>query len=250
MAAIARTVSLTARSSAVQGKQVRSASRTAAPKAARVVAVTAASRPVWFPGSPPAEHLDGSAPGDYGFDPLGFSADPEMAKWMAQAELMHCRWAMLGAAGILLPNAATAAGAGDLPLWTEAGEVVNGSISNGLTLFWMQMILMNWAEVRRWMDMKNPGSVNADPIFGEQFSCTGTEVGYPGGKWFNPFNMCTTEEQMAIMKTREIKNGRLAMVAMVGFATQAFATGTGPVENWLAHISDPSHTTLFQTLGQ
>ena len=59
--------------SAVQGKQVRSASRTAAPKAARVVAVTAASRPVWFPGSPPAEHLDGSAPGDYGFDPLGLS---------------------------------------------------------------------------------------------------------------------------------------------------------------------------------
>ena len=80
---------------------------------------------------------------------------------MSQAELMHCRWAMLGVAGILLPNIATVAGAGDLPLWTEAGEIVNGKISNGLTLFWMQMILMNWVEVRRWMDFKNPGSVNA-----------------------------------------------------------------------------------------
>jgi len=233
----------------VQGKQVRSASRTAAPKSARVVAVTASARPVWFPGNPGAAHLDGSAPGDYGFDPLGLSADPEMAKWMSQAELMHCRWAMLGAAGILLPNAATVAGAGDLPLWFEAGEKVNGAISNGLTLFWMQMILMNWVEVRRWMDMKNPGSVSSDPIFGEQFTCPGEEVGYPGGKWFNPFNMCSTPEQMAIMKTREIKNGRLAMVAMVGFATQSFVTGTGPVENWVAHISDPSHTTIFQSMG-
>ena len=35
-----------------------------------------------------------------------------------------------------------------------------------------------------------------DPIFGEQFSCTGTEVGYPGGKWFNPFNMASTPEQV------------------------------------------------------
>jgi hypothetical protein len=52
------------------------------------------------------------------------------------------------------------AGAGDFPLWFEAGEKLNGTIASGLTLFWMQMILMNWVEVRRWMDMKNPGSVN------------------------------------------------------------------------------------------
>jgi len=234
--------------SVVQGKQVRSAARSAAPRSARVVAVTAAARPVWFPGNPGAAHLDGSAPADYGFDPLGISADPEMAKWMTQAELMHCRWAMMGTAGILLPEAATLAGAGDLPVWFEAGSAVNGDISNGLTLFWMQMILMNWVEVRRWMDMKNPGSVNQDPIF-ERFSCPGTEVGYPGGKLFNPFNMGATPDQMSLLKTKEIKNGRLAMVAMVGFATQSFVTGTGPVANWLAHVADPSHTTIFQSMG-
>ncbi|XP_050261158.1 photosystem I chlorophyll a/b-binding protein 6, chloroplastic-like [Quercus robur] len=28
-------------------------------------------RPLWFPGSSPPEWLDGSLPGDFGFDPLG-----------------------------------------------------------------------------------------------------------------------------------------------------------------------------------
>lgn len=28
-------------------------------------------RPIWFPGSTPPEWLDGSLPGDFGFDPLG-----------------------------------------------------------------------------------------------------------------------------------------------------------------------------------
>lgn len=33
---------------------------------ARFVAVSAADRQVWFPGNPPAPHLDGSMAGDYG----------------------------------------------------------------------------------------------------------------------------------------------------------------------------------------
>ena len=33
--------------------------------------------------------------------------------------------------------------------------------------------------------------MSQDPIF-PQFSVTGTEVGYPGGKWFNPFSMAAT----------------------------------------------------------
>jgi len=246
MAAVSRTFSLTARTSAVQGKQVRSAARTVAPQAARgVVQVT--SKAVWFPGNPGAAHLDGTLPGDYGFDPLGLGADPDMLKWFQQAELMHCRWAMMGTAGILLPEMATLGGAGDLPVWFEAGEALNGNTTaSGLTLFWMQMILMNWVEVRRWMDMKNPGSVNQDPIHPyPEFSCTGTEVGYPGGRWFNPFSMGATEEKMAEYKTKEIKNGRLAMLAMVGFATQAFVTGQGPVANLLAHVADPAGNTFF-----
>jgi len=44
-----------------------------------------------FPGNDPAPGLDGSLPGDYGFDPIGFIQDEESKKWYQQAELIHCR---------------------------------------------------------------------------------------------------------------------------------------------------------------
>jgi light-harvesting complex I chlorophyll a/b binding protein 3 len=54
-------------------------------------------------------YLDGSLPADYGFDPLGL-LDPEgpggfiNPAWLEYSEVIHCRWAMLGAAGILTPE--------------------------------------------------------------------------------------------------------------------------------------------------
>ncbi len=83
-----------------------------------------------------------------------------------------------------------------------------------------------------------------DPIFKEN-KVTGTEVGYPGGRLFDPFNFAANPEAFATNKVKEIKNGRLAMVAMAGFFTQAFVTGDGPVGNLLTHISDPGHNNFF-----
>merc|ERR1711998_356172 len=59
---------------------------------------------------------------------------------------------------------------------------------------------------------------------------------YPGGS-FDPMGM--SKGDLDTLKLKEIKNGRLAMVAVFGMYMQASVTGTGPVANWLAHLADP-----------
>ncbi|KAK3025511.1 hypothetical protein RJ639_042046, partial [Escallonia herrerae] len=68
-----------------------------------------ADRPLWFASKQSLSYLDGSLPGDYGFDPLGLS-DPEGTggfiepKWLAYGEVINGRFAMLGAAGAIAPE--------------------------------------------------------------------------------------------------------------------------------------------------
>lgn len=47
----------------------------------QAVVARAAARPTWCPGYDTPAHLDGSLPGDYGFDPLGLGAEPDALKW-------------------------------------------------------------------------------------------------------------------------------------------------------------------------
>lgn len=205
-----------------------------------------AVREVWYPGVPAPEHLDGSMVGDNGFDPLGLGTDPATLSWYRQAELQHCRWAMLGVVGVLVPEILDKLGVGDFPEWNEAGKSEQ-FVSIFPTLVASQVALMGWAEFRRWMDINNPGSMNQDPIFKDN-KVTGTDVGYPGGLWFDPMGFAKNdmgEEKMRDIRAKEIANGRLAMVACLGFAVQTFVTGKGPLDNWLDHLADPSGTTIF-----
>ena len=148
---------------------------------------------------------------------------------------------MLGAAGVMVPELLTKAGVADLPTWAEAGKAEY--FTDPVTLVLVQFILFNWVEVLRWKDMKNPGSVHEvrtccrlarlaaltplrsqDPIF-KGNKVTGTEVGYPGGRFFDPLNFAADPKSFEVNKLKELKNGRLAMVAMAGFFVQAFVTG-------------------------
>lgn len=54
-----------------------------------------------------------------------------------------------------------------------------------------------------------------------------------GGLLFDPLNLSGDAERYEQMRVREVKNGRLAMVAFLGFAAQAAVTRQGPVENLL-----------------
>ena len=48
-----------------------------------------------------------------------------------------------------------------------------------------------------------------DPIF-KGNKVTGTEVGYPGGRWFDPFNFAASPKAYAENKARVVQHQRLA----------------------------------------
>jgi hypothetical protein len=57
------------------------ASRPPPPQTLLSPQAASANRPSWFPGSQFPAHLDGSLPGDHGFDPFSLGKDPAKLNW-------------------------------------------------------------------------------------------------------------------------------------------------------------------------
>lgn len=220
----------------------RSVQVAAAPLSSPQVLKIEAKKGEWLPGLASPPYLNGSLAGDNGFDPLGLAEDPAALNWYVQAELQNGRWAMLGVAGMLIPEVLTKIGLINAPLWYDAGKVEYFAPAS--TLFVIEFILFHYVEIRRWQDIKYPGSVSQDPFF-KNYKLPPGEVGYPGGI-FNPLNFPASLEY----KEKEIANGRLAMLAFLGMLVQSKLTGAGPFENLLTHLADPWHTTIVQTLSK
>ncbi|XP_044361876.1 photosystem I chlorophyll a/b-binding protein 5, chloroplastic [Triticum aestivum] len=108
---------------------------------ARFAVRATAERATWLSGLDLPAYLDGTLPGDYGFDPLGLGEQPEDLKWYIQAELVHCRFAMAGVAGILGTDLIHVSGIGNLPVWFEAGAV-KFDFANTTAFFFVQLLLM------------------------------------------------------------------------------------------------------------
>jgi hypothetical protein len=159
------------------------------------------------------EWLTGEIPGDRGFDPLGLGKDPKSLERNRIAEVFHGRLAMLAFAGALVPELQGKAA------WFEATGP-QGSDPIVVTTFLLAAIVaFTPLELFRY-----------NAAFGWEKNGA-KDPNYPG---FDPFGLASEET-----KTKEVKNGRLAMVAILGFAIQAQLTGSSPLENAAAHYADP-----------
>lgn len=146
--------------------------------------------------------------GDVGFDPLNFSGYMEM-NWLREAEIKHGRASMLATLGFVMQQYITLPGYEHVDDSNLAPSVVGASAMLQI-VFWMG-VLEFWT---------NKGNVTMETMFEDPDR-------EPGNLGFDPMGLSVgkTEDEKNIMKLRELKNGRLAMLAIGGMIHHNWITG-------------------------
>eukprot|EP00879_Flechtneria_rotunda_P000466 GHRR01000567.1.p1 GENE.GHRR01000567.1~~GHRR01000567.1.p1 ORF type:complete len:268 (+),score=84.06 GHRR01000567.1:122-925(+) len=259
---LSKKCSLQAAKASVTGKTSRTRLVCRAEGEQSIAKVDRSKDQLYFASESALQYLDGTLPGDFGFDPLGL-LDPVNSggfvtpEWLRYSEVIHARWAMLGAAGCIAPEILGAAGVGPQVRWFETGVIpplgtYDKYWTDPYNLFFIEVIAMQFAELRRWQDYRYPGSQSKQYFLGLEKVFGGSgDPAYPGGPFFNLFNMgAKSEAEMKDLKLREIKNGRLAMLAVLGYGAQAVLTGKGPFENLQDHLADPFSNNILANFGK
>ena len=175
-----------------------------------------------FDKNPP--NLDGTLPGDVGFDPAGFSNNPPRAwliggearslKWYREAEIVHGRIAQLAVLGNLVQGS-----------YHFPGNPAFGVAENAFSETSPYKALFAVPEAGLW---QIAFAIFAIEIIRIKTVIRGDkapgDLGLGQGG-FNPFGFKYTEEQYFEKQVQEIKHGRLAMIGSIGILLQAAASG-------------------------
>jgi len=165
-----------------------------------------------LPFAPRPKLLDGTLAGDVGFDPFNFAGEEmENLIWMREAEIKHSRLAMLAVVGwplaelfdkgiasaTGLPTALTSNGA--------SPSLLNGGLDKIDPLYWVAVgLLAGIVELE---------SAEAKETKGSKYT--------PGDCNFDPLGLFPSDKAGQLeMQTKELKHGRLAMMAILGFVAQ------------------------------
>jgi Chlorophyll A-B binding protein len=160
------------------------------------------------------------------WDPLGFAgkADEATMKRYREAELTHGRVAMLATVGFLVGEAVE--GSSFLFDASISGPAISHLPQVPIPFWFCLGIAIGAAEQYRaergWVD---PSKIPVDkPGL--------LQPGYaPGDLGFDPLGLAPSDPaEFAEMQTKELQNGRLAMIAAAGFLAQEAVNGKGILE--------------------
>jgi hypothetical protein len=146
--------------------------------------------------------------GDVGLDPLNFSEYFDM-KWLREAEIKHGRASMLATVGFVTQQFVT------IPGYTHVEDSTLGPTTVGISA--MLQIVLGMGIVEWW---SNNGNITMETMFSDADRV-------PGDLGFDPlgYSKKMSEEEMDSMKLKELKNGRLAMLAIGGMIHHNWVTG-------------------------
>lgn len=146
--------------------------------------------------------------GNAEFDPLGFSDNFDM-KWLRESEIKHGRSAMLATVGFIMQQFWT------LPGYEHVDDSNLGPAVVGVSP--MLQIVFGMGVLEWW---SNNGKVTMENMFEDSSRV-------PGNLGFDPMGLGKgkSKEEMEELELKEIKNGRLAMLAIGGMIHHNWVTG-------------------------
>jgi Chlorophyll A-B binding protein len=162
------------------------------------------------------------------FDPFGFGAkaDPNTLKRYREAELTHGRVAMLATVGFLVGEKVE--GSSFLFDSSIKGPAIS-HLAQVPAPFWTVLVI---SIAKLELDRARLGWVSPSDVPVDQPGLLREDY-IPGNLGFDPFKLKPTDAAGFVqMQNKELQNGRLAMLAAVGFMAQELSDGKGIFEHF------------------